>query len=165
MFKRLRRSRVALVGVCCALVGAAAVPVVGWATISGSTGDGPMVLQSGLTNLTYEAKSNVSSISPNGTAGVWMRVGDSVEMSGNIPVTPTTAGASTAVYIPLPVDSNINQVGTCVGTGNVSWPSYTVARVYGSTTTGHTHQCVIEWNPSSTGLQYVGYSLTYRVSD
>jgi hypothetical protein len=163
MFKKLRRSRAALVGVCCALVGAAAVPVVGWAGITGSTGDGPMVLQSGLTTLAYSSRANVSG-TITGEQAVWMRVGDTVHMTGVIAVTPTTAGATTAVYMSLPVDSNLNG-GNCQGTASVSWPSVATGRVLSVSAVGHTHECYVEYQTQSTGLQYIYFSLNYRVMD
>jgi hypothetical protein len=166
MIKQLRASRAALVGLCCALLGAAAVPVVGLAgSITGSTGDGPMVLQSGATTLAYQAGSNISSIPSTSYTGMWTRVGDTVHMTGVIPANPTTTGASTTVYIPLPVDSNINGASNCEGNGIVSWPGATTARVIGSSAVGHTHQCVVDWAPTTTSTQYVFYSLSYRVID
>lgn len=163
MYKKLRRSRTALVGVCCALVGAAAVPVVGLATISGSTGDGPMVLQSGESTATYEAKWNVSSIGTTGFKQLWSRVGDTVRVSGAFPVNAGSAGGgSTQVYLPLPVASTITSLD-CVGNASVNSTIAVAARIFGSSVAGHDHQCVVEWPSQSTAEQWVHYSFTYRV--
>jgi hypothetical protein len=124
MFKNFRHSRTALVGVCCALVGAAVVPVLSLAgSISGSTGDGPMVLQSGqAASLTYEGRLNVSSAVATPEPATWSRVGDTVQQSGVIAVTPAAAGTNTQVYIPTVVDSNVNGSG-CSGNATVTAPS------------------------------------------
>jgi hypothetical protein len=163
MFKNLRRSRTALVGVSCALVGAAVVPVVGLATISGSTGDGPMVVQSGETALTHEARANIASFGSS-EAAIWSRVGDTVTQSGVIGVVPAAANANTEVYIPTAVDSNVNG-SNCQGTASVSWPSYASGRVLASTAAGHTHQCYVEYLTTSASTQYIYYTMTYRVKN
>jgi hypothetical protein len=166
MFKHFRHSRTALVGVCCALVGAAVVPVLSLAgSISGSTGDGPMVLQSGqAASLAYEGRLNVSSAVATPEPATWSRVGDTVQQSGVIAVTPAAAGTNTQVYIPTVVDSNINGSG-CSGNATVTAPSATTGRVLGTTISGHTHQCFVEYSTSSTTVQYVYYTMFYRVKD
>jgi hypothetical protein len=162
MFKKLRRSRTALVGVCCALVGAAVVPVVGLATISGSTGDGPMVVQSGQTLLAYSAKQNVSSVDNTAFYALWSRVGDTVTMTGTIPTTVTTGGTVAKVYIPLPIDSDISYNTHCQGTvASSSTSGY--GGVVGSPDVCHLHECILSFTPSGAGLQYFSYSLSYRV--
>jgi hypothetical protein len=103
--KKIRRPRTAIVGVCCALAGAAAVPVISLAgSITGSTGDGPMVLQSGETTPTYGILRNVTTVTT-GNPQLWMRVGDTVHVEGTMTVTPTAAGL-TQLYIPVPIDYN-----------------------------------------------------------
>jgi hypothetical protein len=165
MFKNFRHSRTALVGVCGVLVGAAVVPVLSLAgSISGSTGDGPMVLQSGsAASLTYEGRLNVSSAVATPEPATWSRVGDTVQQSGVIAVTPSATGA-TQVYIPTVVDSNVNGSG-CSGNATVTAPSPATARVLGTTISGHTHQCFVEYSSSSTTVQYVYYTMFYRVKD
>jgi hypothetical protein len=165
MFKKLRRSRAALVGVCCALVGAAVVPVVGWAGITGPTGDGPMVVQSGESDLSMEIAAGISSL-PSTYHAMWTRVGDTVTMSGGFTATQATVGARAAAFVNLPVDSNINSPGyECSGTvtANGGGP-YVPGGVWGAgTTSAHTHQCQIEWFAQSTGGTNVHFNVTYRV--
>jgi hypothetical protein len=167
--KMLRSTRLALVGACCTLVGAAVVPVIGLAgSIAGSTGDGPMVLQSGETVLSYQGRMNVSSILSPADPGLWLRVGDTVQMSGHIGVNPTTSGIATGVYIPLPVDSALGATNNnCAGTATVNYGSggYSAAQIQIATAAGHTHQCYLEYNTASTTINWIHYSLTYRVKD
>lgn len=166
MFKKIRRSRTATVGVCCALAGAGAVPVISLAgSISGSTGDGPMVLQGGAATPAYGAGLNVASIPSTTYTANWTRVGDTVHVTGVIPVVPTSANTSTSAYIPLPVASNLNGQTDCNGVAIVGWPVERVARVIGSTSAAHPDECVAEWTPQTTQTQYVHYSLGYRVKD
>lgn len=165
--KKLRRSRTALVGVCCALVGAAAVPVLSLAgSITGSTGDGPMVLQSGSSFPTYEGLSNVSSVTA-ANPYMWMRVGDTVHVEGTMTLTPSAGSGQTRVFIPVPVDSNINGNGNCNGVATIAAGTTKVAGdIGGSQAAGHTHQCLLEYyNTASTTTNYVHYTLTYRVVD
>lgn len=166
LVKKLRRSRTAVVGVCCALAGAAIVPVISLAgSITGSTGDGPMVFQSGEVYPTYEGLSNVSSVTA-GNPQLWSRVGDTVHVEGTMTLTPTSGSTTlTRVYIPVPIDSNINGNGNCNGVAAVNSGAIVAGDVGGSQTTGHTHQCLLEYNAVSTSTNYVHYTLTYRVKD
>lgn len=165
MFKNLRRSRTAVVGVCCALAGAAVVPVVGLATISGSTGDGPMVLQSGQSSATYQASFNISSLPATTFKQNWSRVGDTVTVTGAFPVLAGSAGAgdSASVYIPLPVASTFTDGPDCSGAASINSTISRSGRIFASLTSGHTNQCVVEWPTASTAEQWVHYSMTYRV--
>jgi hypothetical protein len=166
--KKLRRSRAAVVGVCCALVGAAAVPVISLAgSITGSTGDGPLVLQSGESSVTYQAQSNVGGLVATAYKQIWQRVGDTVSVTGAIPVTPSSAG-SASVYIPVPAaaDSNITSRFDCVGNASVNSTTGVAGRIFGSEVAGHSHQCVVEWPAPSGGTQqWVHYTMHYRVRD
>lgn len=165
-FKKLRRSRTAMVGVCCALVGAAAVPVISLAgSISGSTGDGPMVLQSGETSVTYQAQTNVGSLPATAFKQLWQRVGDTVSMTGAIPVSPAGSG-TVQIYVPLPVDSDVTTRFQCLGTGGATATSSAVpVKVLGSEVPGHSHQCVVEFIANSTAQYWVHYTASYRVVD
>lgn len=165
--KKLRGSRTALVGVCCALTGAAVVPVVGLATISGSTGDGPMVVQSGETTATYTSLYNIASLPTSPFKQLWQRVGDTVSVSGAFPVSSASAGASgysAQVYIPLPVDSAFGS-HDCVGNASINSTTTSAGRIFTGTAAGHTHQCVVEWATTTTTEQWVHYTLHYRVRD
>jgi hypothetical protein len=167
MFKKIRRSRTAVVGVCCALAGAAAVPVISLAgSISGSTGDGPMVLQSGESTPGISVAAGVSSL-PSTYNALWSRNGDTVTMSGVFTATPSAGGTRAAVYLDLPIDSNINSYYACHGTATVNGTGGYVpgGAVGAGTATGHTHQCLIEWTALNTSTANVHFSLTYRVRD
>lgn len=163
---KLRRSRTAVVGVSCALVGAAAVPVISLAgSISGSTGDGPMVVQSGESSVTYQAQTNVGSLPATAFKQLWQRVGDTVSMTGAIPVSPAASG-TVQVYVPLPVDSNVTTRFQCLGTGGATGTTSAVpVKVLGSEVTGHAHQCVVEFTANGTGQYWVHYTANYRVVD
>jgi hypothetical protein len=164
---KLHRSRAAAVGVCCALVGAAVVPVAGLAGITGSTGDGPMVLQSGESSVTYQAGVNIGSLVATSFRQIWSRTGDTVTLSGVIPVQPAAINATSSVYIPVPAaaDSNITSRFDCVGSGTVTPPTDDGAQIQGSEASGHSHQCVVNWVAHSTALQFVHYTMSYRVRD
>jgi hypothetical protein len=164
MYKSLRRSHAAVVGICCALAGAAIVPVAGLAGITGSTGDGPMVLQSGESSATYTALLNIATLPANGYKQLWTRVGDTVTVTGAFPVSASVAGgASAQVYIPLPVDSEFTSAIDCVGTASANSTVSEAARIFGGSDAGHTHQCVVEWRAATTGEQWVHYAMNYRV--
>jgi hypothetical protein len=159
---KLPRSRATIIGVCCALAGAAVVPVVGLAGISGSTGDGPMVLESGGATATYTEQVNIASIPTTNYKQNWMRVGDTVSATGVIPLTPSTTGP-TGVYISLPVPTTSVSRYDCSGSAAVSAPVFAAARIYGSEAAGHTGQCIVDYVTSSNQLQYIHYNLSYRV--
>ncbi|MCW2953271.1 MAG: hypothetical protein JWQ48_2441 [Conexibacter sp.] len=164
--KKLRRSRVAMIGACCALVGAATVPVASLAGITGSTGDGPMVLQSGQASYDYEAGDNISSVNPMspGYFKIWSRVGDTVQVGGLIDATAIRTGVLTKVYVPLPVASILG-VPDCQGTATISTGPYSAGQVYASSDAGHTNECVIYWIPQNLNTQFIDYNLSYRVRD
>jgi hypothetical protein len=90
-----------------------------------------------------------------------------VTVTGAIPVTPSGSG-STSVYIPVPsaADSNITSRFDCVGNASVSETTGIAGRIFGSEVAGHSHQCVVEWrSPSGGALQWVHYTMHYRVRD
>lgn len=170
-FKKLRHSRTAVVGVCCALVGAAVVPVISLAgSITGSTGDGPMVLASGQVQPTYTARSNYNVASVQiANPENWMRVGDTVHVVASAWVTTTlAANKATGFYVSLPVDSNIVNNANCIGIAEAR-PSvaglHTPGVVLGPPETGHEHECYVEFNSTYAGLNYVNLDFTYRVRD
>jgi hypothetical protein len=166
MMKKIRRSRAAMVGICCALVGAAAVPVYSLATVSGPVGDGPMVFQSGASSVTYQGATNVGSLPATSFKQTWTRVGDVVHMTGVIPVQAAAANTDTQIYIPLPpeVDTAFATHFDCEGTGDTTPPNDSaMADVQAAVTTGHTHQCLAYYRASTTALVYVFYNLSYRI--
>jgi hypothetical protein len=46
-----------------------------------------------------------------GNPQLWLRVGDTVHVEGSATVVPTTTGL-TQIYVPVPIDSNINGTPT-----------------------------------------------------
>lgn len=165
MWKKLRRSRSAMIGICCALVGAAAVPIVSFATVSGPVGDGPMVMQSGSTSVTYQPATNVASLPATSFKQIWTRVGDVVHMTGVIPVQAAAANTDTQIYIPLPpeVDTAFPTHFDCEGTAVATPPNDSMADVQAAVATGHTHQCLAYYRASTTALVYVFYDMSYRI--
>ena len=169
MLKSLR-SRLLAVGVASAALGAAALPVAGLAgSITGSTGDGPLVLHSGQAQVTYTAGANVASLpastSPN---QFYTRVGDTVHIDGVAHVTATSSGADdnwTTVYIPLPTATGGTDKWTCIGTATAADGYGEVAARVVAGTGAQAGKCMVAWHSRVTAAQDVHYSLSYRVKD
>lgn len=65
----------------------------------------------------------------------WIRIGDEVFVSGQLNVTPTASGASTAIDIALPVASNLAANDDLSGPASATFAASTVAgRIQGNTT-------------------------------
>lgn len=165
-----RRSRLLAVGIASAALGAGAVPVAGLAgSITGSTGDGALVLDSGQEQVTYTAGANVASLpastSPN---QFYTRTGDTVHIDGVARVTPTSTGVNdnwTTVYIPLPIATGGTDVWTCIGTATAADGYGEVAARVVAGTGANAGKCMVAWHARVTAVQEVHYSLGYRVRD
>ena len=74
-----------------------------------------VILESGVYTPTTSNLVNVDSVTP--YEFQYLRVGDTVNVSGLISIDPTTATTGTSVQINLPVASNVGSVGDVIGVG------------------------------------------------
>jgi hypothetical protein len=111
----------------------------------------------GVTTPTATSVSNCSSSSA--TPAQWLRVGNSVTVSGTVTTTVTTAATLTIVDVSFPVASAITDYYQCIG-----W-SMTGSNVIHGSVQGNTtnDRAQIIFTPSTTGSQTVSYQYTYRI--
>lgn len=91
----------------------------------------------------------------------WMRVGNTVTVSGFVDADPT-AGAATATDfgVALPVASDFANVWECAGGGFSGEAPYTPAAVFADTTN---NRATVVFYANTTAVRTVGYSFTYQV--
>ena len=75
----------------------------------------------------------------------------------------SATNTTTSVYIPTAADSNLNGTG-CQGVAMITGGPGP-GRVLAVSTSGHTHQCAVEYTSTSTGTQYIYYTMNYRMKD
>lgn len=94
-------------------------------------------------------------------AAQYLRVGNTVHVSGIADITVTAASTFTHFELSLPVASNFANIWELAGAGsNTESAAYTPIRVIANTTND---RAVLTFYPTSTGLRSIGYTYSYQV--
>ena len=91
----------------------------------------------------------------------WMRIGDTVTVSGKFDVDPTTASVATGLGIALPVASNFGAAEDCAGVGSGGVSSNNVAG--GISADVASDRAGISFTPPSAANQGWFFTFTYQV--
>ncbi len=100
---------------------------------------------------------NFNCSSPSPRVCQYLRVGNTVTVSGFIDVTVTAGTTSTEFEITLPVASNFSAVENCAGSGDGNRNSL---QVFGSVAND---RAVVNWVSNGTGSQAIIFTFTYRI--
>jgi len=90
----------------------------------------------------------------------YLRVGNTVTVSGRVDVTPTSSGVSTQLGISLPIPSNIGTTTNCAGVASSTVTAGECAGILGEPT-GDVAQ--MRWMASSTSNFGMFFTFTYRI--
>lgn len=102
---------------------------------------------------------NLDSSTPH--SAQWLRVGNTVTVSGTLLIDATAAGSTqTQVRLTLPVASALTDTNELAGAGCVQAPTYMPVGVTGGVLSD---TAVLEWGSQSTASHTLTYTYTYRV--
>lgn len=90
----------------------------------------------------------------------YMRVGNTVTVSGSITIDPTSASVDTTFRVTLPVSSNIAAVTECGGGGGQGYSTHGAVQIRGDATND---ACEFLFNAGGTASTALNYSFTYLV--
>lgn len=117
----------------------------------------------GLADGTYSAAyTNVANLdsTPSNTTCQYMRVGNTVTVSGTVTVDPTAATTSTQVGISIPIASDFGSIGQCAGTAFASGIASQGAAILADVTN---NRAQMQWISSDTTSQAMYFTFTYLV--
>lgn len=116
-----------------------------------------VITSSGIYTPTVSAQTNLDALTV--TAFQWMRVGDTVTVSGRIEADPTLAATATSFKLTLPIPSNLTIAGNLAGTvaaGGVNQSGYVLADTVNDL-------ALVNFLSTFTGNAEMGLHFTYQL--